>query len=439
MNLKGSFEPSSLASILQLLSNEERTGALTLTNGESEVKIFIKTGDVICATGSQKETRLGTLLTRDGLISAKDLAYSLSVAAETKQALGSVLVKKGFISEQVLKQTIHKQAEEVIFNLFVWKSGAFEYHDSDEVPKGALDTRIDIMNIIMEAMRRIDEMVFYMSQIPSDRMVFAISEKPVNMEDMHFSEKERRFISLIDSRRTVRDLIFTANYDDFSAYQLLNSLISSGVIEKREERPSEVAGDDGDYSDIILIYNDILQIIRKHLEVELEKWLVTMFDDLTEDVQKKDLIRKMHKIARQKWAFNIIESCKPQLVRKKRDLFTGFHPTNPVDANILAVTRSLAAVKDSNKGRYILAKSFSLFVANLIKTVVDSFGSRASKNMLKEINQTIVSIHENSSDFPEKAEIVKDMMDILVQVAQRFKNTSPAAVTTGRILAMKEE
>ncbi len=438
MNLKGSFEPSSLASILQLLSNEERTGVLTLTNGESEVKIFIKNGDVMGAMGSQKETRLGTLLTRDGLISAKDLAYCLAVAAESKMALGSVLVKKGFISEQTLKQTIHKQAEEVIFNLFVWKSGEFEYHDSDEVPKGALDTRIDIMNIIMEAMRRIDEMVFYMSQIPSDRLIFAISEKPVNLEDMHFIEKERRLISLIDGRRTVRDLIAASGFDDYSAYQLLNSLISSGVVEKREEKTPADSFSGDDYSNIILIYNDILQIIRKHLEGELEKWLVTMFDDLTEDPQKKDLIRKMHKIARQKWAFNIIESCKPQLVRKKRDLFTGFHPINPVDENILAVTRSLAAVKDNNKGRYILAKSFSLFVANLIKTVVDSFGSRASKNMLKEINQAIVAIHENPLSFPEKNEIVKDLMDILIQVAQRFKSP-PTAITTGRILAVKEE
>jgi hypothetical protein len=438
MNLKGSFEPSSLASILQLLSAEERTGALKLTNGESEVKIFIKYGDVICAMGSQRETRLGTLLTRDGLISAKDLAYCLSVSTEKKQALGSVLVEKGFVTPEVLQKTIHRQAEEVIFNLFVWESGQFEYHDSDDIPRGALDTKIDIMNIIMEAMRRIDEMVYFMSLIPNDQMVFAVSENLENLEDLHFNERERRFMSFVDGRRTVRELIRASGYDEFTAYQILDKLIKTKVIEHTDKTLRDETAQMGSYSDIILVYNEVLQVIRNHLEAELERWLVTMFNEGDDSTDKRDIIRKMHKVARHKWTYQIIESCKPQLSRVKRDIFEGFHPANPVDANILAVTQSLSAVRDSSKGRFVLVKCFSLFVGNLIKTVVNSFSERASRNMLKDLNQMLVAINESETDFPEKEEIVKDLMDILVQVAQYYKREKRPAVTSGKIFDLGE-
>ncbi|MEW5733401.1 MAG: DUF4388 domain-containing protein [Thermodesulfobacteriota bacterium] len=438
MELKGSFEPASLASILQLLSNEERTGALRLTNGESEVKIFLKQGEVICAMGSQKETRLGTLLTRDGLISAKDLAYCLTLASEQKKALGSVLVEKGLISEETLKQTILKQAQEVIFNMFVWKKGEFDYRDSDEVPRGALETKIDIMNIIMEGMRRIDELMYFMTQIPSDRVVMRLSDKAAEVTLPRLTEKERRILTLMDGKRSVRQVITASGFDDFTVYQILHEFVTSGLAEKTDEVFETKKAEAPDYSEIIMAYNDILQVIRKHLETELEKWLVTMFDEATDDPSKRDLVRRMHKIARNKWAVNIIESCKPQLVRKKRDIFTDFHPGNPVDENILAVTRSLAAVKDSRKGRFILAKSFSLFVGNLIKTVVDSFGAQACRSMLKELNQTVVAINESHIEFPEKQEIVKDMMDILLQVAQRFKSPPPT-LRTGSILFVSRE
>lgn len=438
MELKGSFEPASLASILQLLSNEERTGALKLTNGESEVKIFLKQGEVICAMGSQKETRLGTLLTRDGLISAKDLAYCLTAAAEQKKALGSVLVEKGLISEETLKLTILKQAQEVIFNLFVWKKGEFDYRDSDEVPRGALETKIDIMNIIMEGMRRIDELMFFMAQIPSDRLVMRLSEKAAEVTLPRLTEKERRVLVLIDGKRSVRKIIRDSGFDDFTVYQILHEFVTSGLAEKTEEVFEARKADTPNYSEIIMAYHDILQVIRKHLETELEKWLVTMFEEATDDPSKREMVRRMHKIARNKWAVNIIESCKPQLVRRKRDIFTDFHPGNPVDENILAVTRSLAAVRDNSKGRFILAKSFSLFVGNLVKTVVDSFGPKACRNMLKELNQAVVAINESPLEYPEKAEIVKDMMDILLQVAQRFKSTAPT-LRTGSILYMEAD
>ena len=85
-----------------------------------------------------------------------------------------------------------------------------------------------------------------------------------------------------------------------------------------------------------------------------------------------------------------------------------------------------------------LHQALHLLSTGKIKTVVDSFGPKACRQMLKELNQTVVAINESPSEFPEKTEIVKDMMDILVQVAQRFKIDQPS-LRTGSILYMAKE
>jgi len=175
MNLKGDFDPSSLASILQLLSNEKKTGVLRVVSDDNEVRIFIQDGAIIYAMGSQKEGRLGHLLISKGLITPDQLQQCLAEARSQKLAMGKILVGRGIISSEQLKSVIRKQAEFIVFNLFFWDQGSFEYSDARLNLNGLVVTRLDIMSIILEATRRIDEMSILKKQISNDRIVFRIS------------------------------------------------------------------------------------------------------------------------------------------------------------------------------------------------------------------------------------------------------------------------
>ena len=73
MNLQGDFEGLTLASILQLLCNDQKTGVLSVTCDDEERKVFFEQGTIIYATASLKEARLGFLLRNDGIISAQQL------------------------------------------------------------------------------------------------------------------------------------------------------------------------------------------------------------------------------------------------------------------------------------------------------------------------------------------------------------------------------
>ena len=123
MNLQGDFEGLTLASILQLLCNDQKTGILTVTREDEESRVFFDQGTIVYASASLKHARLGYLLRTDGILSSQQLQRCLSFAKEEKVHLGKILVEKGYISLDTLKKYNTKQVETILYDLLFWEKG----------------------------------------------------------------------------------------------------------------------------------------------------------------------------------------------------------------------------------------------------------------------------------------------------------------------------
>ncbi len=232
MTLQGDFETLFLASILQLLCNEGKTGILRASNGENQIQTFIRKGAIICVMGSQKKVRLGYLLTSAGLISEEQLQASLAEAQQSKQALGKVVVEKNYLTQQELKTLIHQQAEELVFSMLLWQKGDFVYEDAELNLDGLMITHLNLMKVIMEATRRVDEMSILLKRIEHDQVVYKIAAKSIEKEALKLNAVERHILTLIDGRRTIRQIVIASQEEDFLVYKAMYSLISSGLIAK---------------------------------------------------------------------------------------------------------------------------------------------------------------------------------------------------------------
>lgn len=237
MSLKGNFGTFYLATILQLLGDDKKTGILRVTKDDKEVQVFLQDGVIIYAKGSHTKDQLGKLFLTNGNISEKQLQECLEISYQKKQAIGKVLVEKGYVTMEMLKKNICKQAENLIFDLFLWEKGDFEYKDIKIDLKGLKIVQINTMQILLEATRRIDELSLLKMQIPSDQIVFKVSDKKQKDEETLLNETEWRFLMKVDGSRTVRQIIEETGYDDFVTYQTLNSLLLAGRIEKSEVVP----------------------------------------------------------------------------------------------------------------------------------------------------------------------------------------------------------
>ncbi|MDZ7832398.1 MAG: DUF4388 domain-containing protein [Desulfobacterales bacterium] len=236
MSLTGNLETFELSALLRMLAYEQRTGRLVIKSETNTVQVFLHDGDIVFATETRKNNRLGELMKENGLISQQVLDECLTLSLKKKERLGKTLVEQGYLSLERLNAFLLKQAENTVYNVLLWGTGKFEYMDAPLNLKGAIEYKLDTMNILLDASRRIEEMGILKKQIPSDAAIPKISGQTGGRGEIKLKADEWRILSLLNGQATVRQIFDKSGFDDFTAYQILNSLISSGRVKVRQPR-----------------------------------------------------------------------------------------------------------------------------------------------------------------------------------------------------------
>ncbi len=231
MSLNGNLKTFDLSSLLRMLTFAKRTGKLLLRFEGNTIQIFLHKGDVVYATETRKNNRLGDLLKESGHISQKNLEECLAISLKNKERLGKTLVQQGYLSLEKLNQFLLQQAENIVCTVLLWDTGIFEYSDAKLNLTGAIEYKLDTMHILLGASRRIDKIGIIKKLIPSEAAIPKISANTGSGEEIRLNASERKILALVNGNTTVRQVIDKSGFDDLAAYKLLYSLISSGKVE----------------------------------------------------------------------------------------------------------------------------------------------------------------------------------------------------------------
>ena len=342
MALSGNFETFDLNSIFQLLSDDQKTGVLKVRNEDKEIRIYMKDGEIIYATGSHKKDRLG-----------------------------KVLIEQDIISPQRLKDTIQQQIEFLIFNLFLWNQGEFEYEDAALNTKGMIVARINVVSLLFEASRKIDEIAVLKKQIPSDMLVYRLTGKISGKDNdqVTLTAAELRIMGLVDGHRSLRQVIRDGGFDEYSGYKTVYSLLSSGLIEQKTDEPAmasakqhekEQKQKSRDYAAIITVYHGILQILFRNIEGELGNEALVIFD------QSKQ-----------------VSACQPYYI------FRNLQPNHSVDINVRKISQELNVIPNYQDACQVLIKSFNEFLLNILSKVHDLLGPKMVQLIIQDIDTAL--------------------------------------------------
>lgn len=389
MPLAGSLETFNIANLLQFLSTDQKTGVLQISSGENTVKIFIKSGLIVYATSSQQEFRLGHFLRSREVISEEKLQECLRLAEERNQQLGRVLVEQGYISRSSLKDFLHLQAEEILYDLFLWKAGDFEYTDIPINIEGKLFIPLNPMGIIMEASRRIDEQSIIKKEIPSEQLIFRISKKMGDTKKAKLTKNEQHILSLLDGSRTVKQVINDSGYAEFETFKIIYSLEMSGFIEKIWEEENDVTN----FKDIIKIFHNIFHAVYKALESELGTMVSTIFAD-----------------------------CKAQLSPEQQNILQYFDVGTDTASNCQASLEVISEFQDRQQGRTLLMQSFNTLLRHIMNKEADILGAKITRSTLNEIEQILSYIKEYQRDSTEKIRLVLEIETLLEELPYKTQN-----------------
>ena len=266
MALEGTLRDFSLADIFQLIGLQRKTGVLTLRGKDDTVTVTFLDGKVVGAdSGSHRlETRLGNVLIKSGMLTQEQLSRALEIQKETLQRLGFILTHYQIISADALKQALQLQIMSIVYRLFRWKDGDYQFSQETTIEYDRENVvPISAESILMEGARMIDEWPIIEKRIRSGEMVFrkkastqelmvvggedvdevdfdadaaaaARKKRPsgAGSEKIRISQEEKQVFDLLDGKRSVNDIIEMSRLSEFDTSKALYELLTRDLIEE---------------------------------------------------------------------------------------------------------------------------------------------------------------------------------------------------------------
>jgi CheY-like chemotaxis protein len=168
MSLVGNLEDLGLGEILQIVSLSRRSGVLSLQSRGREARIIFQNGQVTRASSTTFQQNLGEVLIQKGVIDLSILKRALSIQADegTRQLLGALMIERFGVSADAIEKVVREQIENVVYSLFAWAEGTFEF-ELQEIAQGdaarldpvqfMLNQGLNPQYLAMEGSRIIDE------------------------------------------------------------------------------------------------------------------------------------------------------------------------------------------------------------------------------------------------------------------------------------------
>lgn len=246
-SFQGRLQRIEVPDLLTFVHLGSRSGLLELERSPQSSKIFFRSGNPVVASSNKDGLRLGDLLLRMGRVSQKDMDRCLARHRAGGHRLGHVLVSEGLLTEDDLSAFLKVQVSEVIFDTFTWGGGSFSFYDDVTPPPEAVTLEMDIQNLLMEGVRRMDERGRLAEIFPDLDVAVESLVNPDRLKgSVNFTPEEWKVFFLVDGHRTVREICqLTGNPDELATLEVLGRLLGANLLGTVATPPPMPAVDQG--------------------------------------------------------------------------------------------------------------------------------------------------------------------------------------------------
>src|SRR5436305_7372153 len=135
MAVEGTLDLFKLPEILQLISQQKKTGILTVQGQQDIVAISFLNGRIVAADALSQtlEEGLAQVLVREGMITPSDLHKAAGEHQAAGGRLIDVLVERRYLERAQLLQALRLQTWRLLEQLLRWNEGDFKFYSGDEV------------------------------------------------------------------------------------------------------------------------------------------------------------------------------------------------------------------------------------------------------------------------------------------------------------------
>jgi hypothetical protein len=228
-------------------------GELVVMDGITSRSIYFEQGQVVGASSTVERERLGVVLYRYGILDEAQIEACSKAVEEGSMRFGEAAVRFGFVTRERLFNLMPRQTEEIFYGVVLVTAGMFYFLDGFEENVLSSRQQLPVSTLIREGVRRMHEMRYFRSRIPSDRHVAA----PVEGQKPGETDPPGVFAAL-DGKRSIADVARVVGQGEFEVTRAIFQLVQSGCV---VIRPPPLRA-----SDAVDTYNRAIAMLLRELD-----------------------------------------------------------------------------------------------------------------------------------------------------------------------------
>lgn len=211
-----------LSDLIAFLSQARWSGVIRVASPGGERSVTFREGEVRGASSDDPADRLGEVLVRLGYVERPQVEAVLREHSPSK--VGRALVEKGVLQAHDLFKCVTHQVSEIFHAIVLCREGSFFLVDQPVDEKTGHIIQLSTQSLLMDSIRKIDEMAHFRKRIPHGRLYVA-RKRP---SDGKLEEDEDRVLALLDGRRTILELGHAARLAEFDITKVVFRLLEGG-------------------------------------------------------------------------------------------------------------------------------------------------------------------------------------------------------------------
>lgn len=136
MAVEGTLEVFKLPEILQLISQQQKTGILTVQGQQDIIAVSFLRGQIVTvdSLNQTQEEGLSQILIREGLLTQAQFSRASAEHQSAGMRLLDLLVERQYVQRDALLRALRLHASRLLSELLRWDKGEFKFYSGDEVP-----------------------------------------------------------------------------------------------------------------------------------------------------------------------------------------------------------------------------------------------------------------------------------------------------------------
>ncbi|PYQ66570.1 MAG: hypothetical protein DMF53_03375 [Acidobacteria bacterium] len=151
---RGDLSQTALPEILYTIDRFQVPGVIEASREGMVKLVYIKEGNVVHATSTDRADSLGSYLQRGGIISPDLYLETMRERERTNKRYGVLLIENGILSPADVYRAIRKQIEAIVWSLFYWQDGSVIYSIGELPQLDAVRIQIPMRQVILQGIKR---------------------------------------------------------------------------------------------------------------------------------------------------------------------------------------------------------------------------------------------------------------------------------------------